>query len=422
MPFQEKIPEWNAEGVEPPASKKAAGWQAGEKPPADYWNWQMHRTYRALRELQEKALHKDDVTASDIPTANGSDIQSEIENLKSSVSDGKAQIAAAITDKGVPTSPTDSFATMAANIEAIPVGPDTSDATATAADILAGKVAYGAGDQRLVGTMPNRGAVNITPGPSPQSIPAGYHNGSGQVAAVVFDPSKVLEGTTIAGTAGTMPNRTGHVTGQSISRSGTTLRIRPQPGYYPGDAANSVQINEPNLLPENIRQGKSIFGVSGSLVPGASIKNVQRGQTAMTSTTRTVTISPVDVNKSFVKLSINSSAGNQSSHVLGKLIDATTLQLEVYSQYQYTTVYWEVVEFETIKSLQKGETIVSGQISVSVTISSVDTTKAFVIFSDLDDLPSHRSNYAYLYSNTTLVVGTPSGGGTVRFYWYVIEF
>src|SRR5690606_19106581 len=130
---------------------------------------------------------------------------------------------------------------------------------------------------------------------------------------------------------GTMPNRTGHVTGQSISRSGTTLRIRPQPGYYPGDAANSVQIDEPNLLPENIRQGKSIFGVSGSLVPGASIRAVQRGQTAMTSATRTVTISPVDVNKSFVKLSITSGGPNYVLHVLGKLIDATTLQLEVHS-------------------------------------------------------------------------------------------
>jgi len=216
MPFEEKLPEWNAVGVEPPPEKKTNGWDPGEKPPADYWNWQMHRTYKALQELQQKALHRDDVTAADIPAEGGTNVQEEINNLKSYVSDGKALVAGAITDKGVPTSPSDTFQQMADNIRAIRTGPDTSDATATAADILAGKVAYGAGDQRLVGTM---------------------------------------------------PNRTGHVTGQSISRSGTTLRIRPQPGYYPGDAANSVQWDDPNWIAANIREGVSIFGLVGTLVP-----------------------------------------------------------------------------------------------------------------------------------------------------------
>lgn len=61
MPFNEQLPQWDAPGVEPPASKKSTGWQAGEKPPADYWNWQMHRTYKALEELQQKAAEKEDV-------------------------------------------------------------------------------------------------------------------------------------------------------------------------------------------------------------------------------------------------------------------------------------------------------------------------------------------------------------------------
>ena len=67
---------------------------------------------------------------------------------------------------------------------------------------------------------------------------------------------------------GTNPNRTGHVTAQSVSRSGTTIRLRPPQGNYPGDAANSVQIADPDFIAANIRDGVDIFGQIGSLVPG----------------------------------------------------------------------------------------------------------------------------------------------------------
>ena len=46
--------------------------------------------------------------------------QTDLNSLKTSVSSGKAQIASAITDKGVSTSSTASFSTMASNIRAIP--------------------------------------------------------------------------------------------------------------------------------------------------------------------------------------------------------------------------------------------------------------------------------------------------------------
>jgi hypothetical protein len=61
MPFEEQLPEWHAQGVEPPASKKNTGWNAGEKPPADYWNWQMNRTYMVLKELREKVAEAQDL-------------------------------------------------------------------------------------------------------------------------------------------------------------------------------------------------------------------------------------------------------------------------------------------------------------------------------------------------------------------------
>lgn len=49
-------------------------------------------------------------------------LNTEVNNLKSSVSNGKSLIAAAVTDKGVPTAASDSFTTMSNNIRNIQIG------------------------------------------------------------------------------------------------------------------------------------------------------------------------------------------------------------------------------------------------------------------------------------------------------------
>ena len=122
--------------------------------------------------------------------------QSEVESLKTSVSNGKSAVASAITDKGVSTSATATFQIMANNISKIPTGVDTSDANAAAAQILTGYSAYVKGS-KINGSMANNGAVSksITPSTSSQSytIPAGYHNGSGKVT-VAAAPTSLIDG------------------------------------------------------------------------------------------------------------------------------------------------------------------------------------------------------------------------------------
>ncbi len=58
MPFNEKLPEWNNAGVEPPQSKKDEGFSPGEKPPAQWFNWLLNRIYKAIQELREKVVVK----------------------------------------------------------------------------------------------------------------------------------------------------------------------------------------------------------------------------------------------------------------------------------------------------------------------------------------------------------------------------
>lgn len=61
MDFDKVVPEWKAQGAEPPESLKTSGFTAGYKPPADYFNWFWYRVSQCLSELHTKLANISDV-------------------------------------------------------------------------------------------------------------------------------------------------------------------------------------------------------------------------------------------------------------------------------------------------------------------------------------------------------------------------
>lgn len=123
---------------------------------------------------------------------------------------------------------------------------DTSDATATASEVLSGSTYYKNGSKGT-GTMPNIGqeVLTIDDVNDEVSISQGYHDGSGYVALDATEKAKIIAeniktGVEILGVTGTCDPASG-VTAQSASATPytTAQTILPASGY---DYLSQVEI------------------------------------------------------------------------------------------------------------------------------------------------------------------------------------
>ena len=210
-------------------------------------------------------------------------VENALQELYGNTVTGKGKIASALAVMNQTASSSDTYDTLANKIKAI-----STDADAAVGNVLSGKTFYQGGAKRT-GTMPNRGAYNITPGTSNIAIPAGYHNGSGYV---VGDPDLVTDnikaGANIFGVAGKtsvvdtvdatavagdiLSGKTAYVNGSKLT--GTmpnrgAYNITPgvnnitiPAGYHNGAG---VVYGDPDLVAANIKSGVNIFGVVGTV-------------------------------------------------------------------------------------------------------------------------------------------------------------
>ncbi|OME67734.1 hypothetical protein BSK65_19590 [Paenibacillus odorifer] len=141
---------------------------------------------------------------------------------------------------------------------------------AVAGDIRAGKTAAtDAGD--ITGTLPVQAGGTVTPGATAVVKPAGIYDEAITVAAVTVPADKVLAGTTIAGTAGTIPIKANGTASALAAPSGSTgLSVGVPVGAYLdtsgfGGQSPFVNIDDPDFIAANFRADKNIFGKQGSI-------------------------------------------------------------------------------------------------------------------------------------------------------------
>lgn len=221
-------------------------------------------------------------------------IDNALQELKTSVSEGKALVSSAVTDMGVSTADGATYATIASNIKKI-----SSDATASTGEILSGETAY-SGGKKITGTMVNQGAKTaaLNCGGS-YTIPAGYHNGSGKVTANSL--SSQTAGTASAGDI--LAGKTAYVDGVKITGTiatqgaktitpSTLVQTAVPSGIYTTGAVtvSAVPTQTKSVSPTTASQ--TVTPDNGKFLSSVSVGAISTQTKSVTPTTSIQTVSP----------------------------------------------------------------------------------------------------------------------------------
>lgn len=142
---------------------------------------------------------------------------------------------------------------------------DTSDGTMAASELLYGEVGYSNGN-RIVGTMPNNASNNVTVSTKAgTTIPTGFYDGSGKAvidsaSATALIANNVREGVTILGVTGTMSG--------SENVKATTLSATPyttSQTIVPADLGDYNSISQVNIAAIAYTETANSYGLTATI-------------------------------------------------------------------------------------------------------------------------------------------------------------
>lgn len=152
-------------------------------------------------------------------------------------------------------SPTEGKVLSSVTVNAIPAQyVDTSDATATAVQILDGATAYAAG-KLVEGAMPNNGAASkaLDATTTSYTIPAGYHNGEGTVSVSLETKSAT-------------PTKSSQTISPTAGKLLSSVTVAAIPDTY-------QDVSGVTAVAADVLSGKTIVNAEGETVQGAMKNN-----------------------------------------------------------------------------------------------------------------------------------------------------
>ena len=174
------------------------------------------------------------------------------------------------------------------------------------------------------------------------------------------------------------------------------------------------------------------IGVGG----GSNVKGVQRGIFSFTSgeKTKRIEISSVDLDRSVVLVHY-AKLGSQPSRdqkVRAQLVSDTEIEFNIEGDAYTNTIAWDVIEFNNVKSLQRG-TLVAKFTNITsradLYIQPVNIQKSMVFFSNTTNYISSQSavyqrNVRYSFMNSSCIGFYQDEFDTITkvIDWQVVEF